>query len=334
LSEITNPTNADAYLFSWSSVAAADGYILLEADNPFFSGATPRYQGADTSYQVTGQAGGTWYYKVRAYINGVLGDLSNLESTLVSYATLDAPILNLIENADQDGDFTVAWSTIPTAASYILEESDNPYFVDPLVVYNGALTTVDLVGRGGGSWSYRVRAVSSTDQSPWSNSRSTSVISEVFQPLMFNQYSSTSDCTPDPAGDSDDIGDALVICNGQIVTGQVSDDDWDDVFQTYAIKGQTLSAALSGSGGDADLYLYAPGSTGIYINSPWAYSLTPYSNEELISLTIPESGYWYVDVFSYSGTINYSLLTTLSTTSTSLQTAPLEILDRSQHKRP
>jgi hypothetical protein len=286
---------------------------------------------------VTGQAGGTWYYHVRAYNDGVNGDWSNTVSISVNPSTVLPPVLASIDNTDQDGDFSVTWTAVPTAASYILEESDNPYFVDPLVLYNGAMTEMQIEGREGGNWSYRVRAVSSTDQSPWSNSQSALVSYQVFSPLTFKNFSLTSKtplCTPDPAGDSDDIGDALVICDGQVVSGLVSDDDWDDVFQIYALKGQTLNAALSGSGGDADLYLYAPGSTGIYFNSPVAYSLIPNSNDELISYPITESGYWYVNVYSYSGTINYSLLTTLVTTSTSLQDAPLENLDRGQRARP
>ena len=333
LDTIDNPTNQDNFTISWSGVATADGYLLLEADNASFSGATTKYQGTDTSYLVTGQKDGTWYYKVRAYNNGVNGDWSNAVTTSVNPSTLLPPLLYAIDNSDQDGDFTVKWTTV-TTASYILEESDNPYFVDPVEVYSGASTEKQVEDQGGGSWYYRVRAVSNTDQSPWSQSQSTSVLYKLYMPLIIKHYYSTSNCTPDPAGDSDDIDDALIICDGQVVPGQVSDDDYDDVFKIYAVKGQTLSAALSGSGGDADLYLYAPGSTGIYVNSPWAYSITPYSSQELISLTIPESGYWYVNVFSYSGTINYSLTTTLSATSTNLQTAPLENLDRSQRKRP
>jgi subtilisin family serine protease len=333
LDAISNPTNDDNFTISWSDVPTADGYLLLEADNPSFSEPTTKYMGSDTTYEVTGQAGGTWYYHVRAYNDGINGDWSNIEVTSVTPSPLEEPTLEPIDNPDQDGDFTVSWSTV-TTATYILEESSNPYFVDPVVVYDGPLTEKQIEHQKGGSWYYRVRAVSNTDQSPWSNSESTLVLNKIFLPLVFNQYASTSDCTPDPAGDSDDIGDALVICDGQVVAGQVSDDDWDDVFQIYAVKGQTLSAALVGSGGDADLYLYAPGSAGIYLDSPVAASLTRGSNVELISLKIPQSGYWYVNVYSYFGTINYSLTTTLVTASSNLKDAPLENLDRDQRTRP
>jgi hypothetical protein len=197
LDAINNPTNEDAYLISWSSQAGADGYILLEADNDF-SGATTKYQGTDTSYLVTGQAGGNWYYKVRAY-NGVVvgnlvyGDLSNIKTVTVKYSTLDAPNLLAISNPEQESSFTVSWIAVPTATSYILEESDTPYFVDPVVVYNGALTQALLEDREGGSLYYRVRAVSNTDQGPWSNSQFTEVQRVVYLPLVFKNLDNAPD---------------------------------------------------------------------------------------------------------------------------------------------
>ncbi|MFN2197322.1 MAG: PPC domain-containing protein, partial [Anaerolineales bacterium] len=206
--------------------------------------------------------------------------------------------------------------TVPTATSYILEESNNPYFVDPLVVYNGPLTEKQVKNQAGGSWSYRVRAVSDTDQSPWSDSESALVRYQVFLPMAFNGFPLTADCTPDPAGDSDNINDALTICSGQPVTGQVSDDDWDDVFQIDTVEGQMLTIALSGSGGDADLYLYNPSATDIYGDPYEAYS-TSYGNDEFIQGTVLVGGYWYIDVASYEGTTNYNLMVTLSDTTTS-----------------
>ena len=80
LNPINNPGNLDAYSADWSASAGADGYLLQEADNPSFTAAATRYMGANTQYDVTGQAGGTWYYRVNAYLDSIEGDWSNVFS--------------------------------------------------------------------------------------------------------------------------------------------------------------------------------------------------------------------------------------------------------------
>lgn len=118
-------------------------------------------------------------------------------------------------------------------------------------------------------------------------------------------------CLPDPPGDSDNIDDALIVCSGQTVPGQVGDDDWDDVYQVRAVANQQLTVSLNGTGGDADLYLYAPDATDIY-SDDYADSSTNIGNDELIEGTVPEEGYWYIDVNSFEGTTDYQLTVTLS----------------------
>jgi len=62
--------------------------------------------------------------------------------------------------------------------------------------------------------------------------------------------------------------------------------------------------------------LYAPGSTDVYIDTPAAASATD-GNNEYIQGTVLASGYWYIDVYSYDGTTNYSFMATLANSTTS-----------------
>jgi serine protease len=190
LNPIVNPGSLDAYTTDWSVTAGADGYLLQEADNPSFTGASTRYMGANTQYDVTGQAGGTWYYRVNAYADSVDSDWSNVVTTTVTTSYLNAPLLAPIDNADEDGDYTVAWSAVVSATSYILEESDNQYFVNPIVVYSGTMTQTNIIEQDGGTWYYRVRASDGVENSPWSNSRSVDVaeITLVFLPVVMNNF--------------------------------------------------------------------------------------------------------------------------------------------------
>ena len=137
-------------------------------------------------------------------------------------------------------------------------------------------------------------------------------IGKVYLPLAQNNSGGTpsSNCTPSPSGDSDNITDALTICSGQHVTGQVdSFNDPDDVYKIMINSGQKLTITLTGNGNsvsDIDLYLYTPDTTDIYTQPAWRASAN-LGNDELISDIVNLSGFWYVDVSAYWETINYTL---------------------------
>jgi len=130
----------------------------------------------------------------------------------------------------------------------------------------------------------------------------------VYLPIVFNTLGGSvpTVCTPDPPGESDNIADALKVCSGQTVAGQVDGSDLDDVYQLFVSSGGHLTVSMNGSGGDADLYLYPPGTTDVNTDPAYAVSADS-SNTEFIQLTVPSGGFWYVDVFSYAGATDYSL---------------------------
>jgi len=100
----------------------------------------------------------------------------------------------------------------------------------------------------------------------------------VFLPLIIRNPAPSTTCTPDPSGESSNIADSIKICSGQTVSGQVNrDNDEDDVYKIWATSGQQLTISMNGTGGDADIYLYPPGSTNVWTDTPAAYS-DNYSN--------------------------------------------------------
>ena len=128
----------------------------------------------------------------------------------------------------------------------------------------------------------------------------------IYLPLVFKQF-----CTPDPSAESDNVNDALAVSSGQIVCGQVSDNDRDDVYKIMTVANQQLTISMNGSGGDADLFLFPPGTTDVD-SDPWAAESAFDGNNEYIQYTVLEGGFWYIDVFSYSGSTNYNVTITLS----------------------
>jgi hypothetical protein len=102
---------------------------------------------------------------------------------------LGKPILRPIDNLDHRGDYTVTWTQVVSATSYALEESANPYFSEPRLVYSGTLTQTNILDQPGGSWYYRVRAFGPPGKGPWSGSQSTVVYALVHLPVVAKNFS-------------------------------------------------------------------------------------------------------------------------------------------------
>ncbi|MBN2104135.1 putative Ig domain-containing protein [bacterium] len=64
--ESMNPMNAAAYSLNWTHVAKADSFELEESKASDFASSDRIYSGSDTSFEITGQPDGTYYYRVRA----------------------------------------------------------------------------------------------------------------------------------------------------------------------------------------------------------------------------------------------------------------------------
>ncbi len=151
------------------------------------------------------------------------------------------------------------------------------------------------------------------------------IATELFLPVAANETHSGHTCVdgsvevPDPnpppptpfptetGPDSDDIADALPINSGATVTGIVRNPgDRDDVYAINVSAGQRIEIWLTGSGGDADLYLYPPTASTVNSNTYVQFSQNN-NTDEYLEWNIDQSGTWYVDVYAFSGTTNYEL---------------------------
>jgi subtilisin family serine protease len=189
LEAIENTGNEDEYVVQWSATTGAISYTLGESNGSSCKSPTIRYKGAALQYQVTGQRGGTWYYCVRASNAGGDSGLSAVVSTTVTMPALEPPKMAPIDNAGGDNAYVVEWSPVPTSPiTYTLEQSGNPYFVGPTVVYSGTAVTHTVEGQPAGTWYYRVRAFGQDGKSPWSESESVTVGVAIFLPLAVVGY--------------------------------------------------------------------------------------------------------------------------------------------------
>jgi len=88
------------------------------------------------------------------------------------------PDLFLIDNVDQDGNYTISWAaaaTGPETTAYDLEENGE------IIVADYVFTSCAVLDRGPGTYSYRVRGKNSHGFGRWSDSKSAVVVSSVFK---------------------------------------------------------------------------------------------------------------------------------------------------------
>jgi hypothetical protein len=119
---INNPNGAASYSVGWNRVSGASSYELQEATASDFSNAYTRYQGSSTSIQISGQAGGVYYYRVKA--KGKLGESNWSEPQSTSVGSIPSiPNMYAISNSDQNASYYVKWSEVAGATYYLLEEN-------------------------------------------------------------------------------------------------------------------------------------------------------------------------------------------------------------------
>ncbi|MGC9349360.1 MAG: FxLYD domain-containing protein [Anaerolineae bacterium] len=167
LNGIDNTDCDGSYAVSWNSAARAESYTLQEDDNPDFNSPDTVYSGAGTSWTASNKSQGTYYYRVRALAPEGDSGWSNVHSATV--LPPDTPVLNGIENADGDGNYTVSWQAAARATSYQLQEDDNSDFSSPKDVYVGPGLSWNAVDQAYGTFYYRVAATGPTGQGEWSN---------------------------------------------------------------------------------------------------------------------------------------------------------------------
>jgi thermitase len=186
---ISNPGNEDEYQVAWLAPSGAVGYTLEQDDNFLFSSPMVRYEGTSLHYNVTGQPGGTWYYRVRATNAAGDSDWSTFQSTAVDPAALSPPNWIPIDNGDGDREYLVDWLDVTDATSYALEQSRDLYFAAPTEVYSGTMSEFLVTDQPGGTWHYRVRAFGADGRSPWSDQQLAVVPVWGYFPLVAMKYS-------------------------------------------------------------------------------------------------------------------------------------------------
>jgi len=160
------------FTVQWPAVGGATSYEVQEAAN----GSTwTALSTSGTSTSVSRPAG-SYQYRARACNSAGCGDWGASTATTVELAPGSPPTLSAPGTAPS-GDYTISWTAVTTASSYILEESIAGG--SWVIASPSSATSRSYSGRAEGSYAYRVKACNGAGCSAYSASVA---VQAVYQP--------------------------------------------------------------------------------------------------------------------------------------------------------
>lgn len=161
--------------YSWTPAADATSYrVQFDQSSSFLK---PIEHVVTTTYlDRTLSSTGVWYWRVRGETSHCTGNWSATGHFTVP-APLTAPTLTAPVSGDlkcpADNPFTFSWEAVDDAIGYYIECDTDPSFASPpLHSYTSASeTSAALTLSEGSTWYWRVRALGSCENGPWSETR-------------------------------------------------------------------------------------------------------------------------------------------------------------------
>lgn len=162
---VTTPasSNTGSYTVSWSAVGGATSYQVEESANG--GGWTNIHNAAGGNVAVSGKGTGSYAYRARACNAAGCGADSATATTQVTLPPGGAPSIS-IPTTSTTGSYTLAWSAVSGATSYLVEEQANGG--SWVQIYNAAGGSLTVNGKGNGSYNYRVKACNTAGCAGWS----------------------------------------------------------------------------------------------------------------------------------------------------------------------
>ncbi|GAA0264612.1 hypothetical protein [Rhodanobacter caeni] len=159
---ISVPGNSSgSYTVSWSDSANAANYVLEQSLNG--AAWTSIYSGSDLSKVMHQTVNGTYTYRVKGC--NVIGcsDYSTSTPVVVTLPPKAAPNVSA-PATNSTGAYTVSWTEVAEAASYVLEEQSNGG--SWITQQNTSATSATFTDKPNGSYGYRVRASNAGGSGP------------------------------------------------------------------------------------------------------------------------------------------------------------------------
>jgi hypothetical protein len=147
---------------SWAASGAfSPSYKVEESLTSDFSVVKEVYSGSVNFVMLGGKSNNRYFYRVKVTQQGSTDSLwtVGLNSCLVTLPA-SAPLWINLPASNLTGAYTINWGASSTiGATYVIEESTTSDFLSVITVYSGPSRTVNLNGRFGGTYYYRVKAI-------------------------------------------------------------------------------------------------------------------------------------------------------------------------------
>lgn len=168
---VPTSNNTGSYAVSWTSVATATSYNLMEQIG---GGAWITIQSsAGTSWSATGKTNNTYGYEVQACNATGCSAWSPVGAVQVLLPPASAPSLTAPAN-NATGSYSISWTSVATAASYTLQEQINGGAWS--TVQSGSGTAWSAAAKSNGTYAYQVQACNAGGCSAWSATGTTVVL--------------------------------------------------------------------------------------------------------------------------------------------------------------
>ncbi|MFA6231187.1 MAG: hypothetical protein WC617_13590 [Rhodanobacter sp.] len=191
------------YTISWGGVSAATSYTLQEQVNG--GGWSTVQTSGSTSWGASGHGAATYGYRVQACNISGCGPWSGTGTVGVTAPTAAAGLSVPATNAN--GSYTVSWSGVAGASSYVLQEQVNGGGWS--TIQNNGSTSWNASGKVNGSYGYWVQACDPLGCGPWSNVGT--VMVTIPEPIAINGQSyQGSDTAGGNGGSSAEVGFEIV----------------------------------------------------------------------------------------------------------------------------
>jgi len=242
---LTYPTTDDdgSFRVAWTLSSRAFNYTLQRADNASFTGAVTVYSEASLTFDQTGLATGTYYYRVNA--SNFCGTSGWTAGPAIVVCIPPAAPGSITYPSGGSGSFTVSWGASSLATGYTLERAVNSSFTGATTAYSGPLTSYSQTGLNPGTYYFRVKARNNCGASAWTAGGAIRVVRNVVSALATTLLNDTdNDGIPDDVEnrtctdvnnadtDGDGIPDGVEDANrnGVLDSGETNpcDDDTDD----------------------------------------------------------------------------------------------------------
>jgi FtsP/CotA-like multicopper oxidase with cupredoxin domain len=164
---------------SWgTSPIAGVTYVVQESTTSNFTTITGQTSTSGTTFTFTGHTNGTYYYRVKATVPGLLDSTWTYSASCTVNASVPAPTWIYVAPTKNISSVAVSWGASRMAGvAYVLQESTNSSFttVTGEITTSGTLAT--FTGRTNGTYYYRVKAIRiGSNDSTWEISTPSTVI--------------------------------------------------------------------------------------------------------------------------------------------------------------